>query len=207
MLFPGSSAVLMRSSEQLVLMRAVGPVVTSGRALVYPVYKSTYERGDGLRAATPTPTAIYRDHVIDWAKDLGRTIDYVESRGDLDARRIALYGVSWGARLLPLLAAVEDRVRLGIMLGGGLGPKDVALPEADPFNFAPYVRQPMLMVNGRYDFVFPVETSQRPLFDLLGTPPADKRHVVFETGHVPPNDLLTKEVLDWLDRYLGPVGR
>ena len=30
--------------------------------------------------------------------------------------------------------------------------------------------------------------------------------MVFEAGHVPPNDLLTKEVLDWLDRYLGPSG-
>jgi len=28
---------------------------------------------------------------------------------------------------------------------------------------------------------------------------------VFEAGHVPPNELLTKEVLDWLYRYLGPV--
>ncbi len=205
--FPGSSALLMRSSEQLVLMRAVSPVVASGRALVYPVYKSTYERGDGRSSPFPSPTPVYRDHVVEWAKDLSRTIDYVESRGDLDARRVALYGVSWGARLLPLMAAVEDRVRLGIMLGGGLGPRDVALPEADPFNFAPYVRQPILMVNGRYDFLFPVETSQRPLFDLLGTPPLDKRHVVFETGHVPPNDLLTREVLDWLDRYLGSVRR
>jgi hypothetical protein len=39
----------------------------------------------------------------------------------------------------------------------------------------------------------------------LGTPEKDKRHVVFESGHVPPADMLIKEVLDWLDRYLGPV--
>jgi len=43
------------------------------------------------------------------------------------------------------------------------------LPEVDPFNFAPRVRQPTLMLNGRYDFAFPVETSQLPLFQLLGT--------------------------------------
>jgi hypothetical protein len=62
------------------------------------------------------------------------------------------------------------------------------------------------MLNGRYDFFFPVDTSQRPLFDRLGSAPADKRHIVFDAGHLPPNDLFTKEVLDWLDRHLGPVG-
>jgi len=43
------------------------------------------------------------------------------------------------------------------------------------------------------------------MFRLLGTPDKDKRHVVFDSGHVLPPDLLIKEVLDWLDRYLGPV--
>jgi dienelactone hydrolase len=189
-------------------MRLVRPVVSSGRALVYPVYKSTYERSDALTSPAASPTAFYRDHMLQWSRDLGRTIDYIETRPDLDARRIALYGASWGAKLVPLLAAVEDRVRVGIMVGGGLGPRERRgdiMPEANPINFAPYLRQPMLMVNGRYDFLFPLESSQRSLFDLLGSPAQDKRHVVFDTGHTPPNDLLTKEVLDWLDRYLGPV--
>jgi hypothetical protein len=61
------------------------------------------------------------------------------------------------------------------------------------------------MVNGRYDFFFPTETSQKPLFQAFGTPPKDKQHVVFEAGHVPPNELMIKEVLDWLDRYQGRV--
>jgi eukaryotic-like serine/threonine-protein kinase len=46
------------------------------------------------------------------------------------------------------------------------------------------------------------------MFRMLGSDAADKRHVVFEGGHIPPrpNDIF-KEILDWLDRYLGPVGR
>jgi eukaryotic-like serine/threonine-protein kinase len=74
-----------------------------------------------------------------------------------------------------------------------------------PFNFTPRVKMPVLMVNGRYDFFFPKETTQDPMFRALGTPEKDKRHVVFESGHVPPPDMLIKEVLDWLDRYLGSV--
>ena len=94
--------------------------------------------------------AFYRDHVIQWSKDLGRTIDYIESRKDLDREKIAFYGLSWGAALGPLLLAVEDRIKIGVLVAGGLL-LHRSLPEADVFNFAPYARQPMLMVNGRYD--------------------------------------------------------
>jgi hypothetical protein len=67
------------------------------------------------------------------------------------------------------------------------------------------VRIPVLMENGRHDFNYPLEESQRPLFRLLGTPEADKKHVLFESGHVPPFPDVVRETLDWLDRYLGPV--
>lgn len=73
-------------------------------------------------------------------------------------------------------------------------------------NFAPRVRVPMLMISGRNDFLRPVETSQRPLLELFGTPPEDKRLAVLEGGHVPVDTHgLVRETLDWLDRYLGPV--
>jgi hypothetical protein len=41
---------------------------------------------------------------------------------------------------------------------------------------------------------------------MLGTPEKDKRLVLLEGGHVPasPNEVI-REVLDWLDLYLGPV--
>jgi len=45
-----------------------------------------------------------------------------------------------------------------------------------------------------------------PMFRLLGAAPNDKRHAIFETGHVPTSHPMTKEILEWLDRYLGPVG-
>ena len=64
---------------------------------------------------------------------------------------------------------------------------------------------PVLMVNGRYDFAYPLETSQKPLFRLLGTPEQHKRHALFDAGHVPPVQETMREVLAWLDKYLGPV--
>ena len=79
-------------------------------------------------------------------------------------------------------------------------------PESDAFNFLPRVSVPTLMINGRHDFYFPFETSQAPMFRLLGAPAAKKRHHVFESGHVPTErQEVMKEILDWLDRYLGPA--
>jgi hypothetical protein len=34
-------------------------------------------------------TAFYRDHVIAWSEDLGRTIDYLETRHDLRTDHLA----------------------------------------------------------------------------------------------------------------------
>jgi hypothetical protein len=67
------------------------------------------------------------------------------------------------------------------------------------------VEIPTLMLNGRYDFFYPVGTSQEPMFEDPGTPEPHKRHVIYDTGHSVPNSALRQEVLGWLDRYLGPV--
>ena len=62
------------------------------------------------------------------------------------------------------------------------------------------------MLGGEFDLEGPVANSQRPLFDLLGTAPEHKRFVIFENaGHIPPRRSVIPEVIDWLDRHLGPV--
>jgi hypothetical protein len=61
------------------------------------------------------------------------------------------------------------------------------------------------MLNGKYDHLFPVETSQKPFYRFLGTPPELKRYVVYEGAHAVPREKLISETLEWLDKYLGPV--
>ena len=63
-----------------------------------------------------------------------------------------------------------------------------------------------MIIGGRHDFIQSVEMSQMPLLRLMGAPEKDKRLALFETGHVVyPGPDVIKEILDWLDRYLGPV--
>jgi hypothetical protein len=57
------------------------------------------------------------------------------------------------------------------------------------------------MLNGRYDFFFPMETAQKPMLRLLGTPESEKRYVVEDGSHYLPRTRLVQETLTWLDRY------
>jgi dipeptidyl aminopeptidase/acylaminoacyl peptidase len=148
-----------------------------------------------------------REISIQRGQDVRRTIDYLETRPDIDRSRIALYGLSLGAQLAPVYLAIEPRLRTGVLLSGGFETWQMP-PEADPVNFTPRVKQPVLMVNGREDFDLPYATAQVPMFRMLGTAAADKRHAVLAGGHLPPRPQdVYKEILDWLDRYLGPVGK
>jgi formylglycine-generating enzyme required for sulfatase activity/dienelactone hydrolase len=198
--FPGSDAARLRSSRGLYI-QFIEFLVRSGRAVIYPVYKQTYER----RVDVQPGQGWLREISIQRGQDVRRTIDYLETRPDVDRTRIAFYGVSLGAQLAPVYLAIEPRFRTGVLLSGGFETWTIP-PETDPVNFAPHVKQPVLMVNGRDDFDLPYATAQVPLFQALGTPAADKRHAVLEGGHIPPRPQdVFKEILDWLDRYLGPV--
>ena len=196
--FPPGSALSLPSIDD-VGGRDFAFLVRSGRAVLFPVYQQTYER---RRPGGRGPN-FERELLTQRTLDVRRALDFLETRPDVDRTRLAFYSLSMGAYMGPLVGAVDDRLRTLVLVAGGL---DEGLPpEADAFNFAPRVRVPVLMVNGRYDFTAPYETSQVPLFRLLGSPAKDKKHVVFDSGHVPPWPDVVRETLDWLDQRLGPV--
>jgi eukaryotic-like serine/threonine-protein kinase len=201
--FPGSDA-LHQSTLDAVSAASLAFLVTSGRAVLYPVYQGTYGRGIGLRDDNPDTTINYRDHVVAWSKEFRRSVDYLTTRRDIDSARIAYYGLSWGASMGPVMVALEPRVKAAVLEGGGFWNLPTQ-PEVDQRTFAPRVTVPTLMLNGRYDSFFPFATSQRPLFLHLGTPQDQKRHVPFETDHSTPRRETVREALDWLDRHLGAV--
>jgi dienelactone hydrolase len=201
--FPGSNAIHTRVFNPLDLRRA-DYLVRSGRAVILPVYKGTYHRGGDLRSDYPSETAQYRDYMIMWARDLGRAIDYLEARDDMDETRLAYYGLSWGGYMGAILPAIEKRIRTNVLYVAGMTFQR-ALPEVDPINYITRVTQPTLMLNAELDFFFPAETSQKPMFELLGTPPEHKLRLTYPGGHSVPRVEMIKQTLGWLDRYLGPV--
>ena len=205
-LFPGSTALQIHTNGAIENYRTslFDFILKNGRAVLFPMYKATFERGDGFDSDYPIETAFYRDHLIMWAKDLGRSIDYLETRKDVLADKLAYFGFSWGAAMGAIMPAIEERIKLVLLYVAGLY-QTKAFPEADQINFLPRVTVPVLMLNGQYDFYFPVDTSQKPMFDLLGTPPEHKRQVIYPSSHFTPRAELIKETLSWLDKYFGPA--
>ena len=205
--FPSGYAVRMRSSENLIVLPFQG-ILRTGRAVLHPIYRGHFERKSGqLLSATGSPNQL-RDRMIEQYKDLARSVDYLETRSDIDATRVAYYGWSGGVNMAAVFLAMEPRLKAAVLAAGGL-PSSSRLPEIDPINFAPRAKTPTLLLGGRYDFVFPVDSSQRPLVRLLGAPEQNKQHHIFdEAGHFPSlGDIPETQrlVLAWLDRYLGPV--
>ena len=201
--FPGSNALLLRTFSVYPTASLDG-ILRSGRAVLYPVYKSTYERGDGMESDVADTTSTWRDHVVMWVKDASRAIDYAETRPDLDHEKLGYYGYSWGAEMGAIVPAVELRIKVCVLALGGLD-FHRSLPEVDTINFISRVQQPVLMLNGHYDFFFPVESTQDPFYRLLGSKKDQKKHLLYETSHNIPRNELIKETLNWLDQYLGPV--
>lgn len=204
--FPGSGDIFERKYDPFTpqMSLRLDFILKSGRAIVRPIYKGTFERSDGLNTDLQNETVFYKDHVIMWRKDIGRTIDYLETRRDIQADNIGYLGWSWGGFMGGIMPAVEKRLKVVVLNVGGME-MHKALPEADQINFVPRVTQPVLMLNGKYDMFFPVETSQKPMFDLLGTPAKDKKIYIFETGHLVPRIDFVRESLAWYDKYLGVV--
>jgi eukaryotic-like serine/threonine-protein kinase len=181
-------------------------ILKSGRAVAFPIYRGIFERRVGDERRRPNfGTAEYRDNTIYTVKDLRRTIDYLETRSDINTSAIAFFGYSWGGVNGPVALAQEPRLRVAVIQIGLLPPM-AATPEADPVNALPRVRVPTLMFSGEFDAMVPAENSNR-YFSLIGTSAAQKRHVIAIGGHFIPRALVIRESLDWLDKYLGPVSR
>ena len=131
-------------------------------------------------------------------------LDYLATRDDIDMNRVAFIGSSWGSTNTGvIIAAIEKRYRSVVFVAGGIHPYSIkALPEVNMINFAPYIKPPKLLLNGKYDEAFPLETAARPFFKLLREP---KQLSLVVGGHVPPLEKRVPIINKWLDNTLGPV--
>ncbi len=207
--FPGSASALMQSSEDIEAYHEfpmfVSFLVRNGRAVLYPVYKGTFER------SRPELTAIHYGNesraftgfLRQIVMDFKRSVDYLETRDDIDSDMLAYYGMSWGGWFGSVIPAVEDRLRASVLVAGHMNPR--GRPEANALSYVSRVTIPTLMLNGKHD-VF-ADAEIRPMIELLGTPEEHKRLILYDTDHVPPRAEYIKETLSWLDKYLGPVER
>jgi formylglycine-generating enzyme required for sulfatase activity len=184
--------------------RIMGPHVKAGRAVAAVLFKGMVGRPwDSGRAAPVTSSVQYRQELVLHATELRRSLDYLETRADLDLPRLAYAGFSKGSGSWLPLAAVEPRFRSVVLIGGGLDERFAhVLPEANSINFAPRIAAPKLLINGRYDEEQAWNRAALPLWELLREP---KRLELVEGGHLPPAEARVPVINAWLDETLGRV--
>ena len=98
--------------------------IKAGRAVMALVPKYAVERPRDPDSVRPeVHTVGYRDMMVHWVKEYSIGLDYLATRGDIDMDKIAHLGFSWGADAIgAVYAAIEDRYRSVIFIGGGIQP-------------------------------------------------------------------------------------
>lgn len=199
MYWPGASAFVFDSLDDVQFQ--LGHLSRNGRAVVLPILTHMYERRSPTWPDWETQNG--RNLAMEQVREFRRVIDYLETRPDIDTESLGYSGYSWGGRVGAIVLAVEDRIRAAVLNQAGIN--YLVHPDIDVVNFLPRVSAPVLHFSGLYDTDFRFETASRPFFERLGTPAEHKKHVVEPTGHFVPRAIVKGEMLDWYDKYLGPV--
>jgi dienelactone hydrolase len=173
-------------------------LVTGGRVVVYPIFKGAFERGGGQPFVREPGMAGNRSA----AKDVFRTLDYLETRKDIRPDGIGLLAVSAGVDGALMACAMEQRIRAAVFIGGGF--YGIPALDRDLAGFSLHISMPVLMVNGRSD-----NFGQEIWLGFFLTRPDQKRLQPFDGDHTLAG--FEKDVkrvnLDWFDKYLGSVAR
>ncbi len=155
--------------------------------------------------------------------DLRRATDFLESRKEIDPKRLGLVGVSLGAILGADFVATEPRVKAAALWSGGAGWGELltksdhpyaqkwrvkntkqqiqaAMNDIDPLTLLPRDKNKpaWLFLWGDTDTIVPTPTSQA-LFDAAPTP---KEKAIFPGGHIPDPLGMTAKTMIFLEKSL-----
>lgn len=140
----------------------------------------------------------YLQWVIQLVKDVGRTVDLLQSHYGADPESIGYVGFSRGGQAGSIVAAADDRLRaVALMYGGHFDRSETGhLAAACPANYIGRIApRPLWILNGTFDGDYDRERSVEPLYRHVGQP--TEMHWV-ETGHQLPGQDALDRLADWL---------
>lgn len=192
--FPGLGAVLPGERDEKAI-RFLDFIPKSGRTLIIPHYRNLWEN-----ATTTTMEDVFHPTkssplIREWVQDLGRVFAFLQEDERFHSHDTSYLGVSMGTGMgIYMVPYLEQYLGNAIFLSGGIADNSHAA-------YAPRITIPTILINGDSEYMFPVEKAQVPLYELLGTSPEHKKHVILSGGHVPKKVDIAREVLLWLDKY------
>ncbi|HEX2722878.1 MAG TPA: alpha/beta fold hydrolase [Gemmatimonadaceae bacterium] len=163
-----------------------------------------------------------RAEQIQLMKDLQRAVDVLRARPNVDSKRIAYVGFSYGGAMGALFAGIERRLKAAVLVvgDGGLvshmtGPEDLSfmaglscgtrldwfrsMVPIEPLRFITDASPTeLLLQSGRFDTLVPVADAQ----ELHTTASAPKKIVWYDAGHGL-NQQAILDRLDWLHEEIG----
>lgn len=138
----------------------------------------------------------FRDGVIETVGDYFRAIDYLSSRAEIDVTRIGVVGHSMGGIIALIFAALNQNVKVAV--GCVAAASEPWLFPVNPINLAQGIKAPTLLLAGRSDEFFSVDSSER-LYASLKV--KTKKLEFYESGHRLPESNIARAV-DWLRQYM-----
>ena len=177
------------------------------------------------REELPDFTERDRADQIQLMVDLRRTVDLLHNRDDVDDRRIAYFGVSYGGAMGGLLAGIEDRLAAFVLdVGdGGLvshftGAEDAggplsqlsparrkrwlnAMRPIEPIEWIGRADAPILFQSARNDELVPPADARK--YQRAAREPKNVRW--YDSGHMLPPEAAC-DAARWLEETIGVVG-
>jgi dienelactone hydrolase len=150
-LFPGLGQFLSQTNSERISANDFGLdfIPKSGRVLVAPVWKGSYERFDGFVTLTGDRyLQTFRQRMVQWRQEMGQLIDYLATRPDVDSGKLAYTGLSFGSSTALPLLGLEPRFKVAVLQLAGFTYRDL-LPEVEAVNYAPRITIPVLMLEAR----------------------------------------------------------
>jgi dienelactone hydrolase len=167
-----------------------------------------------------------RETYIQTVIDLRRGMDLLLARGDVDPKRIAYIGHSYGAQWGSILSAIDQRMKTSVLMAGVAETADVLLLNQDPGlvelrkNQPPGQLEKYILVNQELDAIHfvghaaPValllqfanyehyfdKTSMQHYIDAASEP---KKVMWYDTGHELNDPQALRDRYDWLVKQLG----
>jgi hypothetical protein len=175
-----------------------------GRALFVIVPKGSAERNWEYGENDPDiSTQLYRDRVIQWVIEQRIVLDYLNSRSDIDANKIA-YITAANYHDGYIVPGIDYRLKCNIIIANGIFEEELKMlaAEINPVNFLPRYKTQTYMLNGKYDELAYFSLSALPAFNLL---PEPKKMEAINTSHVPPLSFRVPLINKWLDESFGSV--